>query len=133
MHGWHVVCCTLRRILHKVCIPTVGALERAVTWHGYVAHAQVRGVGTVAFVSEAGALELDGNTIVNTESTTVRIVARLGAIEVAVVTRAVAEKRVRIGADRHRRAGRGDSSGPCSRTRRCAERTTLLLLGRSPH
>ena len=48
--------------------------------------------GAVASIS-AGTLELDGNTIVNTASTTVRTVARLGAIEVAV-----------IGAGRQRRA-----------------------------
>jgi hypothetical protein len=41
--------------------------------------------GAVAFV-RAGTLELDGNTITNTESTAVRV-----AVVVAVVTRAVAE------------------------------------------
>ncbi len=59
--------------------------------------------GAVASIS-AGTLELDGNTIVNTASTTVRTVARLGAIEVAVVTRALSENSGRIGAGRQRRA-----------------------------
>ena len=63
----------LRRILHKgyASTPAVGALERAVTWHGYAAH--VQGQGAVAFMS-AGTLELDGSTIANTASTTVRAV-----------------------------------------------------------
>ncbi len=33
---------------------------------------KVRGAGAVAFVSEAGALDFDGTTIANTESTAVR-------------------------------------------------------------
>ena len=63
VHGWHVACCKLRRI------PAVGALERTVTWHGYAAHVQYQ--GAVAFMT-AGTLELDGSTIANTASTTVR-------------------------------------------------------------
>jgi hypothetical protein len=59
--------------------------------------------GAVASIS-AGTLELDGSTITNTASTTVRTVARLGVIEVAVVTRALSEKGGRIGAGRQRRA-----------------------------
>jgi hypothetical protein len=87
VHRWHGLYCTLRRILRKgyASTPAVGALERAATWHGYVAH--VQGQGAVAFIG-AGTLELDGSTIANTASTTVRAVARLGAIEAAAVTRA---------------------------------------------
>ncbi len=66
--------------------------------------------GAVASLS-GGTLEVEDNTIVNTESTAVRTVARPWArrvpVEVAMVTRVVlAEKRVRIGADRQRRAER---------------------------
>ena len=107
LHGYVARCmgCILfHTALAPAIVYSVGVFEGAAMWHAahqYAAHVQDH--GTVASIS-AGTLKLDGNTIVNTASTTVRTVARLGAIEVAVVTRALSEKGGRIGAGRQRRA-----------------------------
>ncbi len=94
-----MACCKGYESIH-----TVGVLVRAVIRPGYAAHAQGR--GAVASMS-AGTLELDGSTIVNTASTTVRTVGRgrgVSPLRSQWRRGAVAEKCVRIGAGRQRMA-----------------------------
>jgi hypothetical protein len=72
--GAWLACCVLHAATHTaqaMQAHLLSVLERTVTWLGYAAHVQDH--GAVASMS-GGTLELDGSTIANTESTTVRTV-----------------------------------------------------------